>query len=94
MGCGGGQSSSDKAQMELVLATADLSIATEVAQAAQDGSDDLEGATDGYIEALREYDDELGDEEVRRRLADTASDVAPYCPLCADELDRERANYE
>ena len=55
--------------------------------------DNLERLTRQYIRLVREYDDELGDKEAQKRLADKAFEVGPYCLPCVTMLDREAAKY-
>ena len=55
--------------------------------------ENLERLTRQYIEAIHEYDDDLGHDEVKRRLAEKAVDVQAYCLPCAGMLDRERERY-
>jgi hypothetical protein len=53
---------------------------------------ELTKATQRYIALVREYADVLGPDEVKRRLAQKADEVAPYCLPCsatlADEANR------
>jgi hypothetical protein len=85
------QSGTDKAYMDVEFSTLDLAIARTIAgQQARPG---LESLTDQYITTTRKYDDELGDDEVKRRLADKATEVQDWCPSCAAALDRERETY-
>jgi hypothetical protein len=53
----------------------------------------LERLTRQYIRLVREYDEELGDEEAHKRLADKAFELGPYCLPCVTMLDREAEKY-
>jgi hypothetical protein len=91
---GGGQSDTDRAFMEAEFAAADLYISTEILDGGEDGVSDLPEATRQYIDLIRKYDDELGEEEAAKRLADKASEVEEWCAQCASMLDRERERIE
>jgi hypothetical protein len=53
----------------------------------------LERLTRQYITLIHEYEDQLGSDEVRRRLAQKATELAPYCLSCTTTLDEERKKY-
>jgi low affinity Fe/Cu permease len=53
----------------------------------------LERLTRQYITLIHEYEDQLGTAEVRRRLAQKATELAPYCLSCTTTLDDERKKY-
>jgi hypothetical protein len=92
-GCGEGDNSGNADLRELAkleLSAIELRISSEIVGASKDGISSLPEATDRYIDALRRHQELLGDEEVERRLADTASQVQEWCPSCAATLDRER----
>jgi hypothetical protein len=55
--------------------------------------ENLDPLTDQYVEAIEQYADDLGDNEVKRRLEEKAAEVAPFCLPCADVLDWEREKY-
>jgi hypothetical protein len=91
VGCGSsGSSGTDRAQVDAELALVKLEFASNVAAAAKDGSGDLETATDDLIAFVRSHRDALGKKDAARELADAASQVQPWCQLCADRLDRAR----
>jgi hypothetical protein len=46
-----------------------------------------------YIALIREYADELGDDEVRKRLEDKAFELSPYCLPCMTMVDLEAQKY-
>jgi hypothetical protein len=45
--------------------------------------------THRYVAATRKYHDDLGDNEVKRRLTVEANQLAPLCPPCVDIIRRE-----
>ena len=53
----------------------------------------LERLTRRYIGLVREYADELGNAEVKKRLADKAFELGPYCLPCVTMLDLEAEKY-
>jgi hypothetical protein len=53
----------------------------------------LAQATQQYIVLVREYADQLGPDEVKRRLAEKGDEVAPYCLPCMATLDNEAKKY-
>jgi low affinity Fe/Cu permease len=53
----------------------------------------LERLTRQYIALIHEYEDQLGTDEVRRRLAEKATELSPYCLSCTTMLDDERKKY-
>jgi len=54
---------------------------------------ELTKATQRYIALIREYADLLGPDEVKRRLAQKAEEVAPYCLSCSATFDDEAKRY-
>ena len=76
--------------MDLEFLLFEAAIAKEIYNGGHDGISDLPKLTDDYIRICREYKDELGQEEIARRLADMASQVDEWCSDCANALDRER----
>ena len=71
------------------VATLEVRISSEILDGGEDGVSDLPEVTQSYIEMLRRNRKILGDEEVGRRLADTASQVAHWCGECERALERE-----
>ena len=53
----------------------------------------LERLTRQYIALIHEYEDQLGTDEVKRRLAQKAAALSPYCLSCTTMLDDERKKY-
>jgi hypothetical protein len=46
-----------------------------------------------YIALIREYADDLGDDEVRKRMEDKAFELSPYCLPCVTMVDLEAQKY-
>jgi hypothetical protein len=46
-----------------------------------------------YIALVREYADQLGPDEAKRRLVEKGDEVGPYCPPCAGTLYDEARKY-
>ena len=55
--------------------------------------DDLERLTRRYIGLVREYEDQLGTDEARKRLEDKSFELGPYCLPCVTMLDLEAQKY-
>jgi hypothetical protein len=55
--------------------------------------ENLERLTRRYIALIREYEDELGDDEAKRRLEDKSAELSPYCLPCVTTLDLEAEKY-
>ena len=53
----------------------------------------LERLTRQYVALIREYADELGDDEVKKRLEDKAFELGPYCLPCVTIVDLEAQKY-
>jgi len=93
VGCGGHkQSAAEKAAMEARFAELDYAMSS-VTLSAPPYNENLEGLTEQYVKAIRKYHDDLGDDELKRRLADKAVELAPYCLPCVGMLDQEREKY-
>jgi hypothetical protein len=92
-GCGGDDepSPAEKA-MEAKFAKLDTEMAT-IEISAPPYQENLEPLTRRYVALTREYADELGDDEVKKRLADKALELDDYCLPCAGTLDSEAARY-
>jgi hypothetical protein len=88
VGCG--QDTSVKA-MNAKFAKVDYDMATIETGATP--HEHLARLTRQYIALTREYGDQLGTEEVKRRLAEKARELAPYCLPCTATLDNERKKY-
>jgi hypothetical protein len=87
-GCG--QSGSTKA-IEAKFSKLDYDMATIETGSTQ--QDYLARLTQQYIALTREYADELGDKEVKRRLNEKALELDDYCLPCAATVDHEAAKY-
>jgi hypothetical protein len=55
--------------------------------------DNLMTLTRRYVALIREYADELGDDEVKKRLEDKALELGPYCLPCVTVVDLEAEKY-
>ena len=53
----------------------------------------LERLTTRYIALIREYDEDIGDDEVKKRLEEKAFELSSYCLPCTGMLDSEREKY-
>ena len=56
--------------------------------------ENLEKVTQQYIALIRKYADDLGEDEVRRRLADKVSELEPYCVPCSGMVSDELAKHQ
>ena len=89
--CGDNRSAARKA-MDAKFQTMDFEMASLETLVAPYGTH-LERATQQYIALIREYADQLGPDEVRRRLVEKGDEVAPYCLPCKATLDDEAKKY-
>ena len=55
--------------------------------------DNLERLTRRYLALIREYEDELGADEIKARLQEKSGELEPYCLPCVTLVDNERARY-
>jgi hypothetical protein len=88
-GCGGNQS---KKPMNAKFARLDYALSS-VEISAPPYQENLTKLTQQYIALVREYADDLGDDEVRRRLTDKASERDPFCLPCSGMVSDERAKH-
>ena len=91
-GCGGDEPTAAVKGMEARFAEVDSTMGN-VMISAPPYQENLIILTRRYIALIREYDDELGDEEVKKRLEDKAFELGPYCLPCVTALDLEAAKY-
>lgn len=87
-----GEKASDKNAMEVKFQRIDYEMGNMENLNSAYGSE-LTRATQRYIKLIREYADELGPAEVKRRLAQKRDEVAPYCLPCSATLDFEASRY-
>jgi hypothetical protein len=87
-----GDKSSDRDAMEVKFQQIDFEMGNIENINSAYGSE-LTKATQRYIKLIREYADELGPAEVKRRLAQKRDEVAPYCLPCSATLDFEASRY-
>jgi thiamine biosynthesis lipoprotein ApbE len=92
-GCGGHkQSKAEKAKMNTEFARIDYAISTSSPRSLGANQGALEQLTHRYVATTRKYADDLGDNEVKRRLATEAEQLAPWCPSCVEILKQELAS--
>jgi hypothetical protein len=89
--CGGNQSASREA-MEAKFRALDYKMGNLETTAATYGPY-LAQATQQYIALVRKYADQLGPDEVKRRLLQKGDEVAPYCIPCMATLEDEAKRY-
>jgi hypothetical protein len=93
-GCSGHkQSKAEKAAMNAEFARIDYAISTSSPRSLGANQAALEQLTRRYVAATRKYADELGNDEVKRRLATEAEQLAPWCPTCVEMLRQELQSY-
>jgi hypothetical protein len=90
-GCGN-QSASEK-RMNAKFAQLDYMMATRYETAANPYNNYLDKATQRYIALVREYAEQLGPDEAKRRLVAKGEEVGPFCPPCASTLYDEARKY-
>jgi hypothetical protein len=56
--------------------------------------ENLTKLTQQYLALVREYGDELGDAEVKRRLTDKVSELEPFCVPCSGLVSDELAKHQ
>jgi hypothetical protein len=82
VGCG---QAGDTKAMDAKFQKLDYQMATLETLAASYG-DDLPKATQQYIALVREYKDQLGPTEAKRRLVEKADELRPFCLPCTGTL--------
>src|SRR4051812_41173145 len=87
-GCGDSRPAATKA-MEAKFQAIDYRMSTLETTAAAYNHTYLEKATEQYILLVRKYADQLGSDEVKRRLVQKEDEVAPFCLPCVSTLDDE-----
>lgn len=90
-GCGD-QSTPEKS-MNAKFDHLDYMMATEYETAATPYNNLLDKATQRYIALVREYADQLGPHEAKRRLVEKGDEVEPFCPPCAESLYDQARRY-
>jgi hypothetical protein len=89
-GCGGHkQSKAERAAMNAEFALIDYKISNWTMGPGYADQNGLEQLTRRYVAATRKYADDLGDNEVKRRLTVEAGQLQPWCLPCVDILRRE-----
>ena len=92
VGCGGHEPTAAEKKMNAKFAKLDY-VMGNVEVSAPPYQENLERLTRRYIALIREYADELGTDEVKKRLSDKALELDDYCLTCASTFDREVAKY-
>ena len=92
--CGGHkQSKAERAAMNAEFAQIDYKISNWTMGPDYADQNGLEQLTRRYVKATRKYADDLGDNEVKRRLATEAAQLGPWCPTCVGILNQELVSY-
>jgi hypothetical protein len=86
------KSSVDRKAIDAKFAKVDYAMST-VEISAPPYQENLTKLTQQYIALVRDYGDELGDAEVKRRLADKVSELEPFCLPCSGMVSDELAKY-
>jgi hypothetical protein len=89
--CGDNRPTARKA-IDAKFQSMDYKMATLETLAAPYGTH-LERATQRYIALIRKYADQLGADEVKRRLVEKGYEVGPYCLPCQAMVDDEAKKY-
>ena len=93
-GCGGHkQSKAERAAMNAEFAQIDYKISNWTMGPGYADQNGLEQLTRRYVTATRKYTDDLGENEVKRRLAIEANQLGPWCPTCVAILKMELESY-
>jgi hypothetical protein len=90
-GCGD-KSSADRKAIDAKFARVDYAMST-VEIGAPPYQENLTKLTQQYIALVRQYGDELGDGEVKRRLADKERELEPFCLPCSGLVGDELAKH-
>jgi hypothetical protein len=91
-GCGAHEPSADEKRMNTKFDKLDYTMGN-VEISAPPFQENLMRLTRSYIALIREYADDLGDDEVRKRLEDKAFELSPYCLPCVTMVDLEAQKY-
>ena len=78
--------------MNTEFARLDYAISTASPRSTAANQGYLEQLTHKYVATTRKYADDLGDNEVQRRLVTEAQQLAPWCPSCVEILKQELAS--
>ena len=87
------QTEAERAKMENEFSQVAMNIANATVTTGPAVDATMEQLTNDFIALTRKYADDLGDVEVRKRLADEVSQVQPWCLPCGVLLYKERAKY-
>ena len=86
-------SADNKSAVQAKFDALDAKIATQYETAATPYNNYLEKATQQYIALVRQYADQLGPKEARRRLMAKGDEVVAFCTWCAGALYDEAKRY-
>ena len=93
-GCGGhNQSKAERAAMNAEFTQIDFKISNWTMGPGYADQNGLEQLTRRYVTTTRKYTDDLGENEVKRRLATEADQLGPWCPTCVGILKHELESY-
>ncbi len=87
------QTEAERVKMENEFSQVAINIANATVTTGPADETKMVRFTNDYIALTRKYADDLGDAEVKKRLADEVSQVQPWCLQCGVLLFRERAKY-
>ena len=87
------QTEAERAKMENEFSQVAMNIANATVTTGPAVDATMEQLTNDFIALTRKYADDLGDVEVKKRLADEVSQVQPWCLPCGVLLYKERAKY-
>jgi len=92
-GCGGGtEPTAAERRMTLRFDRLDYRMGN-VENSAPPYQETLERLTRQYIALVHEYEDELGEDEIKKRLQQKSEELDDYCLPCATIVEDERARY-
>jgi hypothetical protein len=91
-GCGGEEQTAAEKRMNVRFDRLDY-LMGNVEISAPPYQENLERLTRRYIALIHEYEDELGADEIKKRLKQKSEELDDYCLPCATIADRERARY-
>jgi hypothetical protein len=91
-GCGSDEPTAAEKRMQLKFDRLDYEMGN-VEISAPPYQENLQRLTTKYIALIHQYEDELGTDEVKKRLEDKALELDDYCLPCSGAMDAERAKY-
>jgi hypothetical protein len=91
-GCGSDEPTAAEKRMNVRFDRVDYEMGN-VEISAPPYQENLEQLTRRYIALIHEYQDELGADEIKKRLEQKSDELDDYCLPCASTVDQERARY-